>query len=131
MPTDSSPIPAATAAALPPLEPPEVFVGSAGLRVMPCSGLSVTPFQAISGVVVLPSRTRPASRIRAATGLSTSHGWSGSMLFEPRTVGQPCVRNMSLIEDGTPSSRPIGLPSRQRISDALACSSAPSASTRV
>ena len=97
---------------------------------MPASALSVTPFHAISGVVVLPSTTRPASRIRAITGLSTSHGWSAGMLVEPRSVGQPWVRKMSLIDAGTPSSAPIGFPSRQRASAAFACSSARSASTR-
>lgn len=46
-----------TAAAEPPLEPPAVFEGSQGLLVGPHSGLSVTPFQPNSGVVVLPSGT--------------------------------------------------------------------------
>ncbi len=46
-----------TAAADPPLEPPAVLEGSQGLLVGPHSGLSVTPFQPNSGVVVLPSGT--------------------------------------------------------------------------
>ncbi len=46
-----------TAAADPPLEPPAVFDGSQGLLVGPHRGLSVTPFQPNSGVVVLPSGT--------------------------------------------------------------------------
>jgi hypothetical protein len=45
-------MPEATAAALPPEEPPGVFFEFQGLRVMPVSGLSVTPFQPNSGVVV-------------------------------------------------------------------------------
>ncbi|GAB4005874.1 hypothetical protein GCM10029992_54990 [Glycomyces albus] len=130
MPTESSPIPAARAAALPPLEPPGVTAGFQGLRVMPSSGLSVTAFQASSGVVVLPSSTRPCSRSRAVTGLSMSQSWFGSMQREPRSVGQPRVRNMSLMEAGTPSSHPMGLPSSQRASESLALSSAASASTR-
>src|SRR3990170_8315129 len=55
VPTASGPMPEATAAAAPPEEPPGVFAVFHGLRVMPVSGLSVTPFQPNSGVVVLPS----------------------------------------------------------------------------
>src|SRR4051812_29203391 len=54
VPIVSGPIPEATAAALPPDDPPGVFAGFHGLRVMPVSGLSQTPFQPNSGVVVLP-----------------------------------------------------------------------------
>ena len=67
-------MPAATAAAPPPEEPPGVFAGFQGLRVMPVSGLSVTPFQPNSGVVVLPSSTAPCSRSRATAGASSFHG---------------------------------------------------------
>src|SRR5690625_3176552 len=107
VPTASGAIPAATAAPAPPEEPPGVFDGSTGLRVIPVNGESVTAFQAISGVVVLPTNTIPSSRSRAATGESTGHGWSGGTDFEPRSVGQPLVRKMSLIEIGTPSSSPL------------------------
>ena len=50
-------MPADTAAALPPLLPPAVLLGSQGLLVGPHKGLSVIPFQPNSGVVVLPSGT--------------------------------------------------------------------------
>src|SRR3546814_9378082 len=60
---------------------------------MPVSGESVTPFQPISGEVVLPRMTQPASRSRAVTGASSSQGWSGLVVFEPRRVGQPRVRS--------------------------------------
>src|SRR5687768_3312202 len=108
VPTASGPIPEATAAAAPPEEPPGVFALFQGLRVMPVSGLSHTPFQPNSGVVVLPSNTAPCSRSRAVAGASSFHGPFGSMVFEPRNVGQPFVRMMSLIDTGTPSSRPLG-----------------------
>ena len=130
VPTASGPIPEATAAAAPPEDPPGVFAGFQGLRVMPVSGLSVTPFQPNSGVVVLPSSTAPASRSRAAAGASSSQGPFGSIVFEPRSVGQPRVRIRSLIETGTPSSRPIGAPFIQRPSDSVALAIAASASTR-
>src|SRR5689334_24245793 len=53
VPIASGPMPEATAAAAPPEEPPGVIFGFHGLRVMPVSGPSVTPFQPNSGVVVL------------------------------------------------------------------------------
>ena len=55
-------IPSATAAALPPLDPPAVLVGSSGLRTGPkCALLLVIP-KASSCMFVLPSSTAPASR---------------------------------------------------------------------
>src|SRR6185503_8461082 len=122
VPTASGPIPAATAAAAPPDEPPGVFALFQGLRVTPVSGLSVTPFQPNSGVVVLPSSTAPCSRSRAVTGASSFHGPLASTVLEPRSVGQPFVRMMSLIDTGTPSSSPLGCPAIQRASEAFASS---------
>ena len=74
VPTLRGPSPAATAAAVPPDDPPGVFDVSHGLRVMPVSNELVSPLQPNSGVVVLPTNTAPASRSRAVTGASTSHG---------------------------------------------------------
>ncbi len=54
--------PEATAAALPPDEPPGVRVTSWGLRVGPHSGLSVCSVWANSGVVVCPTMMAPARR---------------------------------------------------------------------
>ncbi len=73
VPTCSAPSPSAQAAAAPPLLPPGVLPVFQGLRVMPVSGLSVTPFQPNSGVVVLPSSTAPCSRRRAVEGASSAH----------------------------------------------------------
>ena len=102
---------------------------SHGLRVMPYSGLSVTPFQPNSGVVVLPSSTAPALRINAGKGASTSHGPSAEEVREPLRVGMPRVSVRSLIDAGTPSSAPQGSPFNQRACEARAALSAPSAST--
>src|SRR5437868_6939352 len=66
VPRESGPMPAATAAAEPPLDPPGVLVVSHGLRVGPKTGLSVAPFQPNSGVLVLPSMIAPA-RCRRST----------------------------------------------------------------
>src|SRR5262249_53877921 len=106
VPTVSGPIPAATAAALPPHDPPRVSFGFHGLRVMPVRGLSVTPFQPNSGVVVLPTSTAPCSRRRATAGASSFHGPFALIVLDPRSVGQPLVSSRSLIDTGTPSSRP-------------------------
>jgi hypothetical protein len=125
VPTARGPMPAATAATAPPEEPPGVLSLFHGLRVMPVSGLSVTPFQPNSGVVVLPSSTAPCSRRRAVAGASSFQGPFASIVFEPRSVGQPRVRMMSLIDTGTPSSSPRGWPAIQRASDALASSRTP------
>src|SRR5688572_28805547 len=124
VPTARGPMPAATAAAAPPEEPPGVLAVFQGLRVMPVSGLSHTPFQPNSGVVVLPRITAPCSRTRAVAGASSVHGPWASTVFEPRSVGQPLVNRISLIDSGTPSSSPFAAPLIQRASEALASSSA-------
>ena len=58
--------PAATAAALPPLEPPALRSVFQGLRVMPKAGPSVSPMMAPSGRLVLPITTAPGGRAAAA-----------------------------------------------------------------
>src|ERR1700759_4134610 len=84
---------AASPAAQPPDDPPGGLFKSQGLRVTPVSGESVTPFQPYSGVVVLPNNTAPASRSRATAGASSFQGCAGSIVREPRKVGQPRVHN--------------------------------------
>src|SRR5207302_11505552 len=59
-------MPAATAAAEPPLEPPVERLGSQGLRVGPYASGSVVGSVPISGAFVLPRNTNPAARSRAA-----------------------------------------------------------------
>src|SRR5262249_5789276 len=70
VPIASGVIPAATEAAAPALEPPGVFAGFHGLRVMPVSGQSPTALQPNSLVVVLPIRIAPACRMRSTAGAS-------------------------------------------------------------
>jgi hypothetical protein len=55
-------IPAATAAAEPPLEPPVVLPRSQGFRLAPKRRGSVVGRMPNSGVLVLPSTTSPARR---------------------------------------------------------------------
>ena len=55
-------MPAATADADPPDEPPAMWPGFQGLRQGPSSALSVVPVMPYSGVLVLPSGTTPLAR---------------------------------------------------------------------
>src|ERR1700722_12911537 len=60
-------IPAATADAEPPEEPPQVRSKFQGLRVAPNRSGSVMPSNANSGVFVLPNGTKPARRYPATS----------------------------------------------------------------
>ena len=64
-PSASGTIPAASAQAAPPLDPPADRVGSTGLRVVPKTRLNVWEPAANSGTLVLPTITAPARRIRS------------------------------------------------------------------
>ena len=66
--------PAATAAALPPLEPPGACCRSHGLRVAPNVAVSVNGHSVSSGTFVLPMITAPASRRRRTTSASALAG---------------------------------------------------------
>src|SRR5204863_2463541 len=70
VPMPIGPSPAATAAAAPPDDPPQVRARSHGLAVRPNSGASVKHLWPNSGVVVLPTRTAPAALRRATEGES-------------------------------------------------------------
>ena len=56
----------------PPVEPPAVRSRFQGLRVVPETGLVVSPFQPNSGELVLPSITEPASLTRSTKTASLS-----------------------------------------------------------
>ena len=58
--------PSATAAALPPDDPPVFFVVSNGFRDGPKSGLSHVPRMPITGLFVLPTMIAPAASTRSA-----------------------------------------------------------------
>src|SRR5262249_23759961 len=64
--------PAASAAAARPDEPPGVSSGFQGLRVTPFSSDSVNATVPNSGVLLFPTMTNPASRMRLTTALSKS-----------------------------------------------------------
>src|SRR5580658_5349370 len=63
-------IPAATAAAAPPLDPPGVWLRFQGLRVTPNASPSVNGYRPTSGELVLPTITAPAARRRRTSSLS-------------------------------------------------------------
>src|SRR6202034_4718672 len=65
LPTPPADIPAAIAAASPPLDPPGVRSRSQGLLVRPYKRLSVSQPISSSGVLVTPSTIAPALRRRA------------------------------------------------------------------
>ncbi len=69
-------MPVASAAAPPPVEPPEVSAAFHGLRVAPNTVFHVLAPAANSGVLVLPMMTAPARRSRSTTTASASGTWS-------------------------------------------------------
>ena len=101
VPIPIGPSPAATAAAAPPLDPPEVRDKSHGLAVRPKSGESVKHLWPNSGVVVLPTRIAPAAFIRATAG-EFAAGTLSSSATEPKVVRTPAVLTRSLTANGTP-----------------------------
>src|ERR671913_1257950 len=73
--------PAATAAALPPLDPPGTRVGSWGLRVGPNAEFSVLEPMANSSRLVLPTTTAPAAARRCTT-VASYGGFQPSRIFD-------------------------------------------------
>ncbi len=72
----------ASAAAVPPLLPPALFVRSYGLRVAPYTSLNVCEPSPNSGVLVLPMKIAPAARIRA-TPTESACGTCSRKIGEP------------------------------------------------
>src|SRR5688500_12898326 len=81
--------PAATAAALPPDEPPGVRLRSHGLRVIPQALVLVKFNVPNSGAAVLPIGTPPAARRRATWMESEATGPRPLKTSEPWVVGIP------------------------------------------
>src|SRR5699024_922784 len=94
--------PAATAAAEPPEEPPGVWPGFQGLRVVPNAAPSVNGHWPTSGVFVLPTTTAPAARNLRTT--SASWPAAGKSPAQPNAVGTPARSVSSLTAIGTPRS---------------------------
>src|SRR5581483_4042197 len=127
-PMASGAMPAATAAALPPLEPPGTRVGSCGLRVGPNAEFSVDDPIANSSRLVLPTITAPAPTRRSTT-VASYGGSQPSRIFDEQVVGTPRVHMLSLRATGTPASGPGSSPRASRPSRASAAARASSAIT--
>ena len=69
-PVASGTMPAARAADAPPDDPPGPLDVSNGFSEAPKTALVVFPIQPNSGVLVLPTTTQPAARMRATKGSS-------------------------------------------------------------
>ena len=94
--------PAATAAPLPPEEPPGVRSAFQGFRVTPQVGDSVNIVQASSGRLVLPITIAPAARSRLTISQSSVAGFSTQPV--PWVVSSPATSCESLTAIGTPKS---------------------------
>src|SRR5688500_18114942 len=97
--------PAATAAALPPDEPPGTLVGSCGLRVGPNAEFSVELPIANWSRFDLPIATAPAAARRSAT-VASYGGFQPSRIFDEHVVATPVVQRLSFSATGTPASGP-------------------------
>src|SRR4051794_7535110 len=104
LPCASDTMPEATAAPLPPEEPPGVWPVSYGLRHGPKRAGSVTGGMPSSGVFVLPTTIAPAARSLRTVALSTV-GTKSPIAAMPLVVRMPSVQAIrSLIAIGTPAS---------------------------
>ena len=75
VPSASGTIPEASAAELPPLDPPAVVAGFHGLRVTPVSAQSVTPFQPSSASSSCRAAPRPSAAARRRPARPRPTGW--------------------------------------------------------
>src|SRR5947209_9089942 len=117
----SGPYPAAAAAAAPLDEPPGVLLRSHGLRVSAWKLERLEESMPKSGMDVFEKITAPASR-RRATGGASSDASVSVVARVPSGTGTPFEAMFSLTVTGIPSSGLRGRPSRQRASEARACS---------
>ena len=99
--------PAATAAPLPPLEPPQIRSVSHGLRAGPNVWLVVDAPQANSCVLSFPTITAPARRRRATT-VASAAAMLSARTFDAAVVRVPATSITSLTPIGTPCSGPFG-----------------------
>ena len=103
LPCATGTIPAATAAADPPEEPPGVRCRSHGLRVGPNRRASLTGRIPYSGNVVVPTTMKPACFSRLETLLS-SLAMNCSISEQPSVRRKPLTGTLFLIAIGTPAN---------------------------
>ena len=107
LPVASQTWPAASAAAEPPDEPPQVFVVSHGLYVVPNTSLCVVPPAANSGRFDLPITMAPAASSRSTT-TSLAGAMRCSNASDPLVQRTPPTSMLSFTAIGSPCSRPRG-----------------------
>ncbi len=131
VPVASGARPAASAAPLPPLEPPGDHSMAQGLPVSPKSRFEVKPSNANSGRFVLPTTIAPAARSRATISQSRSAGAASRRRSDPKVVGKPATCSLSLTSRGSPARGPgfSPAPTRASIAAASARASAPRVDT--
>ena len=98
-------MPAATAAADPPDDPPGTRSGASGFLVGPNALFSVDEPIANSSMFVLATTIAPASR-RRRTAVASYGLTYPSRIREPHDVGSDNVAMLSLMTTGTPNSGP-------------------------
>src|SRR5699024_36569 len=101
VPSAKSTSPAATAAALPPLDPPAIRRGSAGLGTGPVCGLLLVMPNESSCMLVFPTRCDPAALSRATTGASRPGQCARPGV--PAVVGNPVASMLSLTAKRSPA----------------------------
>jgi hypothetical protein len=103
-------MPAATAAADPPLDPPGEWVWRHGLRAGPQARGSETGRLPNSEQFVRPAMTRPAARKRETSVVSAADGIDASFrrLFPPASGAPSYAAIRSLRRNGTPRNTPAG-----------------------
>ena len=102
-PVASGVMPAASAAADPPLDPPGSNAAFHGLRVTPHIRLEVQNVISNSGVSVRAWKIAPAARSRSMIGSSRS-GTLSCISSEPFVERLPAIAASSLMATGSPSS---------------------------
>src|SRR3954471_1301614 len=96
-------MPADTATAEPPLEPPGIRSVAHGLRTGPNAEFSFDEPIANSSQFVLPTITAPAASSRA-TAVASYGGTKCSRIFDEAVVRTPRVQRLSFTATGTPAS---------------------------
>src|SRR4051812_7787094 len=120
--------PAATAAPLPPDDPPGTRVTSHGFRVTPQVGDSVNIANASSGRFVLPITIAPAARSLLTTSESSRAGSSTAPV--PIVVTSPATSCVSFTAIGTPSKGASSPASRRRSASSASASACSARTTR-
>src|SRR5215218_4478365 len=133
LPAPSDPIaavtrPAATAAALPPDDPPGVWLRDHGFRVCPNAGPLVNGHWPSSQVLVLPTMTAPAVRSLRTTSASATA--VRTRPAAPNIVGTPAMSTSSLTAIGIPNRGERSPAARLRSARAASASACLRSTTR-